>query len=244
MSITDRLQCGIPRDWINDFSQCLFEWQTLVGGILAILAAVIGTLLLHSQIRQSERHETERRGRKFLAARATLPLALSEITGFSRTMIVELISLHNQLTHPSSMAPVFEPPTIPNGLIAALQAFIEATFDTALVDCVCELINEIQVLVARTESLQREEQLLGVTQNIEEYVVQSARLHVIAGSLFPFSRGRESSIPSTVPWSDAYSYLSMQHDLYESDFPGVFAILERRSNAWESIWPRVRRSSQ
>ena len=40
MSSTDRLRCDVVTEWVGDFSQCLFEWQSLAGGVLAIVCLI------------------------------------------------------------------------------------------------------------------------------------------------------------------------------------------------------------
>lgn len=241
MSITDRLQCATTSVWMSDFSQCLFEWQTLISGFLAVFLATIGSILLYRQIKQVERHEGERRERRFAAARATLPLALSEITLFARQMVTWLGTRSTQIPGNVSAGQISSPPVVSERLVANLQGFIEAAHNPVVVDCVCEIIREIQTLSARAESLQMTVGMIGIQQNIDEYIVQSARLHVIAGNLFEFARTRVSQPPDSIPWSELRSYLSVQHHMDEQLFPGVYAVLDRREKVWESVWPPVKR---
>ena len=234
------LFCRVPANWLTEPSLCLFEWQTLLSGALAIGAAGAGAILLYSQIKQADRHESERRERRFAAARATLPLALSEITSFARIMVEVLAALRTRVINPTALPEAFVSPTVSDELIKNLQGFIEAAHDFTIVDHVCEIIREIQVLTARVESLQNDASLIGQEANIDEYIVQAARLHVIAGNLFDFARGSETNPPSSISWAELSRYLSVQHHIYEDRFPGVYVVLQRRAKAWASVWPPIR----
>ncbi|MEQ1543201.1 MAG: hypothetical protein ABL926_13220 [Novosphingobium sp.] len=236
------LYCRIPANWIADPSLCLFEWQTLVGGLLAILAAGAGSFLLYSRIKQSERHELERRGRKFAASRATLPLALSEVTLFARRMVTWLENHRAYLSSAALAANPVDPPSIGDDLIRNLQEFIEATYNTVAVDHISEIIREIQVLSSRAESLILDSSMIGMTFSVDEYVVQAARLHVITGHLFGFARGKDKGPPDSISWDEVGRYLSVQHHIDEDSHPGVYSILQRRGAAWSSVWPPIRQA--
>lgn len=235
--------CISPADWPSMPSQCWYDWQSLIGGILAIVAAFVGAWLLYKQIRQVERHENERRNRRIAAVRATLPLILSGICQFAREMINELSSARTQLgngtTIPTSSS--FSPPPVPTAFVAALQDMIEATGDTAIVDLLSEIIGEIQVLSARAGSLidVRSRGIMGVGSNLDEYLVQAARLHALAGGLFEYARRRDEDAPSAIAWDRVASALHASH-VDDHTHPGAFAILTRRMNAWQSVWPKHR----
>ncbi|KXF76554.1 hypothetical protein ATN84_10855 [Paramesorhizobium deserti] len=61
----------------------IYHYQTLITGIFAIGAALIGASAINGQIQSAERQERERRDARHAAARATLPLALSAITQYA-----------------------------------------------------------------------------------------------------------------------------------------------------------------
>lgn len=236
--------CRVPSNWFSDPSLCLFEWQTLIGGLIAIGAAVLGAILLRSQIEQAERHETERRSRKFAANRATLPLTLSEITAYARSAIVELKFLHDQITQPSSMALRFDLPDFSNSSIISLRDFIDYSTDVNVNDCICEIIREIQILNSRLNDVNLDRNHASIRLEIEEYIVQAARLNLIVGLLFPYARGTSDSLPTSTDWETIAEHLSVSQDMPRDQYPGVYSVIERRAGAWQSVWPQVRREAE
>jgi hypothetical protein len=236
--------CRMPHDWMADLSLCLFEWQTLIGGVLAISAAILGAILLWIQIKQAERHESQRRSRKFAANRATLPLTLSEITKYARTSIAEMKSLHDQISFPSSMVLQFDPPNFKESSILSLRDFIDYSIYISVNDCLSEIIREVQILSSRMSdiNLERDRSILRI--EIEEYIVQAGRLNLITGILFPFARSTEDALPAYTDWEAIASHFSVSQNMPKDEYPGVYSILERRANAWSSVWPKIPRTPE
>lgn len=69
---------------MNDWVSFADHWQTLISGILAILAALSGAGLVYYQTRQTRAVEEDRLQRRHAAARSTLPLVLSSIMNYAR----------------------------------------------------------------------------------------------------------------------------------------------------------------
>lgn len=248
MSRTTEMYCRVPTNWMSDFSLCLFEWQTLVGGILAIFAALLGSLLLYRQINQADVLERRRAERRFAAIRATLPLVLKEICEFAKRMLDELVRARG--TRPDiSVGPVsenYDPPEIALHLVGSLQEIIEATDRQWIVNWICEIIREIQILSSRSRSLQDANDMMynsSVPSNIDEYIVQAARLHVLTSSLYPFARGEADEHPDPISWDAVSSYLFFRH-IEREEFPGVYSVIQSRDAAWTSLWPKRKREEQ
>lgn len=244
----EALYCRLPLDWKIDPSLCLYEWQTLASGILAIVAAVIAAALLYTQINQTERHEQDRRKRRLEAARATLPLVLSQICGFAREMVMQLVAARRDRASRTT-GPIggpFNPPELSREIIVDLQAFIEASDNMKVNDLLCEVIRETQVLTSRARSLTDTTDTnwnSSIPANLDEYIVQAARLHTITGNLFDFARGEVDGPPDEISWDSVSSFLFFRH-IEEADFPGVYEILKRRRDAWQSVWPKLKREGQ
>ena len=62
-------------NWLQIVGNTIDHWQTMIAGMIAIVAALIGTYAIGRQARKDL-------ARRHNAARAVLPLALSEIGGF------------------------------------------------------------------------------------------------------------------------------------------------------------------
>src|SRR4051794_35525172 len=73
--------------WLN-------RYQTLIVGVVAFVGAFLTVQAVRAQIQQADRLEDERRERESYAARATLPLALSAITGYAEGCMHEILAAH------------------------------------------------------------------------------------------------------------------------------------------------------
>ena len=209
MNITERLQCDIPSDWPTDFSQCLFEWQGLEGGILALVAAGFSVWFLWCQIRQSDRHEQGRLERQHAAVRATMPLTLSGMVDPLRQMLLKLEAAKEEVRR-NGVASSFEPPLPPDEFVTQLQQVIGSTSNKSIIEPISQIIREIQTLWARVRTLQDERdqrRRAGLMQNIDEWIIQTAQVHALVESLFEYARGEHDNGPSAVGWERAESII-------------------------------------
>jgi hypothetical protein len=90
MEILSHLWQSVSMYWPG-VRQVLFDWQTLIAGILALLGAFLTVRVIRAQISQAGNSEEARRKRDELAARAVLPLALSQFTRYARDCIMLLV---------------------------------------------------------------------------------------------------------------------------------------------------------
>lgn len=202
----------------------LYKWQTLITGLLALLAAIPTVFLLHRQINLSERHERTRRQTQEAAARAVLPLTLSAIIDYAQQSSVILHSLYQN--REGQVIPkevrVFDAPLVPESAIGSLQSMIEASTNKSVVIVITKLINKIQIHNSRLYSIiYKKQAVLPITKlvaviNIEGLVIDTAMIHTLAGSLFSYARS-ESETPEEVSWDDVSSSLRLLK-WYEPDF--------------------------
>lgn len=73
-----------------ELKRTLFDWQTLVAGVLALIGAGATVYYIHLQIKQVEYLEVARRSREEMAARAVLPLAFSQIVKYAVDCIKQI----------------------------------------------------------------------------------------------------------------------------------------------------------
>lgn len=222
------------------FGQWLYDWQALIAGILALIAALIAANKVQKQIIQSETHEQERRLRHFNAVRASLPLALSGMCAYALKMMHELRMLHRFMRKPAAKFPPssFNPPLTPSDLVKPLQDMIEAIPDSNVINLISEIIGEIQVLSSRVFSMtDTEESKYSVIdkRNINVYIVQAARVYALTVSLFEFARREQETGPIRVGWDEVTKALNIAN-IREDDFPELFSHLENRSQRTTSAW--------
>jgi len=198
VSSSDRLKCDVPTDWTSDFSQCLFEWQELGGGILALLAAIIGALLLWRQINQSNLHRHDDWIRKHTAAKLTMPLALSvvseavqkmadEIAGQLETFQAEgLDRTLESILEAKIERKRFEAIAIPADVVGTFERFVETLTNPLDIKHVSELVANLQILFSRYNDLDL--QGAGARPSLESLLLDAATVKVLTDSMFDYVR--------------------------------------------------------
>ena len=217
-------------DWWIDK---LYEWQTLVAGSLAILAALVGGAFLRGQMAQIERHETERQRQRRAAALAVAPLALDTLLLFESDCAAALRNLHGTakdqvVSH--SVLQAFKPPIFPDDIIQLLQRVVE-TGGTDLGNEVATILSELQIQRARLRSIKSgnvyNERLLVLRSNIEQYIIDSAVVHARASHLL--SHARSSIVPGTrLMCSDDVTLSLNLFGFDTNNFPRVHSIIASR----------------
>jgi len=233
----ETLQCDLWADWLVHASQCAYDWQTLIAGLLALGAAAITAFFLRKQIRQTEKLHQAELQRRHSAARATLPLTLSGMIENVEEMMEALHAakqeisdhLHNQLN--------FELPPVPANHIAELQEVIASTERQDVIELISEIIGEIQILWARARILVDERErrhLAGLKQHIDEWIILSAQIYALVEVLFPYARSETDEVPVSASWSQVTSVISRSN----MTTPEIEQIIERRSASSENFWPK------
>lgn len=107
------------------FCDWLKEWQTLVAGVLAFLAAAATVWVLVRQSRVEKLRYAELRKRRFQAVRAVLPADLSEICHYctlcAQAIRAALQHFDQNRAPPSGVAC----PVLPERVISNLQRLVE-----------------------------------------------------------------------------------------------------------------------
>ncbi len=159
--MNSELACHIPSDWIVTFSACLYDWQTLISGLLALLAALLASCLIQKQIRQTEKIHRVEVSRRHAAVRCVLPLALSGISRFLQNLadsIAEEIERLDQALQADPDDPIvfmsmprarFDPLEVPADQIAIIRDFVETLMRPGEIKHIAELSAQLQVLQAR-----------------------------------------------------------------------------------------------
>jgi hypothetical protein len=198
VSRANRLECDVPTDWANDFSQCLFEWQGLEGGILALLAAVIGAILLWRQINQSNLHRKDDWDRKHTAAKLTMPLALSGVSEAVQKMADEIAG-QLETFQPEGFERTldsildggverkrFDAIVIPADVVGTFERFVETLTNPVDIKHVSELVANLQILFSRFNDLDL--QGAGARTSLESLLLDAAKVKVLNDGMFNYAR--------------------------------------------------------
>jgi hypothetical protein len=158
---------------------------------------------LHAQpqILQTEQLAADQRKRRARAARAMLPLALSELAGHATACIQGLYNLRPYFQSNGSLdrsqtgnrPSTWTVPRLPENVLSLLKECIEFSDDSPA-EMMTKLIRHFQVQNSRlTEDMSRfrlnDGVRLLVWANIQLAIGDAAELYARAGALYPFARG-------------------------------------------------------
>lgn len=222
---------------LDQFVAWLKDWQTLVAGGLAIVAAFIGGHFIMVQVRLAERQENDRRARAYAAARATMPLALSSISEYALACGRTLRVLHMQAaeeTIPHQTAAV-QFPTLPVEVISDFQNLIATTVDPAVGEVFARLLASLQVQAARLRSVQSNlapdapSAVMVVSAELEDRILDAAGLFARAGALFEFARGLSDVPPLEFKPGDRKLAMHLM-GFYDYEQARLYETADRRSD--------------
>ena len=204
----------------NELIQGLYNWQSLIGAILALSAALFGARLLLKQINLSEKQEAERQRRRFAAARARMPLLLSEISSYAHEVARYLVDIHGLAGQLGFGAIGFpqQAPTLGSEIPSSLERLIESTGDDRLSTKLSDLLASLQVINARTSEIPRlSPHMVGLQLMFEDYLIQTAEVYADATSLFAYARREvdDISIGQKLPMRSALNLLEVRDHTFD-----------------------------
>ena len=194
LQLCSDLRCGA--EW-------LYDWQTLVSGLLALEAAAIAWRQLGEQRRQAR---TDRSG-KLRAARAALPLALNQVMSiaemnarglFAEWPVESRASLATAIRAPLPTSR-FNVAGLPTDVIAVLERVIELCDNEPVAARLESILREIQIFESRSRPSGLNQ--LKMEYGVVDYLEQVASIYARAESLFDYARGRYPG-PSGYPLWD------------------------------------------
>lgn len=239
---------------MTDWGAFVDHWQTLASGVLAIFAALIGGSFLYHQTRQARAFELQRLGRRHAATRSTLPLVLSSIIEYARTIGRDLRRLYlgAQGDHVRREDLIsWEVPPVPQGESAALAEVIEAA-SKDVGDVIADLIGHLQVQAGRLRGLHADV-VAGtpgrrniLKYEIEEYIHDIADIHARCELLFDYAR-REAHMVQPFPLAKDKLRALFLMGFHEDVFDNVKATIATRGPTelplvmplWRRVWSKI-----
>lgn len=198
----------------------LDRWQDLIGGFLAIGGAFIGGAFIMRQIRSADRHVEDQLGRRNDADRAMLPLALSELSRYSKvcaTVLATIIRSGDPVDDAVLLNQTALIPAVPADAVKIIRDFIESTADAKLRARFSVLLNKLQVQSARLLGLQDEGR--HIILNVKDYLLDAAEIYGICSSMFEFARRESETVPDHLSGDDMISALNLigaRGEMFES----------------------------
>lgn len=239
------------------FSRTLFlgndgrlQWETLVTGLFALVAAFITALYLRKQIHQTQTLADDRRRRRERAALATLPLALSELSEYAIACINELYAVRPyfekgadiDISEKQQKLAAWTLPMLSENILPSLKECIEFA-DGSPAQAMIALIRHLQIqrtrlrdYISRARGDNPSRILL--LANIESGMYNAAEIYARASTLFPFARGYPTTA-FTVTSKRVHEALSLAGCFDDYDYISVLtAKWQREAQAIEEIEKR------
>ena len=115
-------------------------------------------------------------------------------------------------------------PNVPTDTITLLSEFIEYS-NAGETDLIEELLTELQIQSARLRSMVSDiprDDVTITTENVEDYLIDTAGLHARASASFNFFRGMSENLPREITGDDVRSALGPLK-VYKTSFPDVYS---------------------
>jgi len=173
----------------------LYDWQTLVSGLLALGAAWWATAYVRRQIAQTDflhRQEIERRHN---ATRTILPLALAGIIAFLKAMadkVADEIELRNPTNPETEGMPILLEPRrlesidLPIDNLTSIRDFAETLLDKDNLRHVAEMIGQLQISHSRYDTF--DFSIVNIDDQLHELLLKIGIAKALAERVFNYSR--------------------------------------------------------
>lgn len=256
IGFTDHAQCVVPADWIADISQCWYEWQTLIGGFAAVVAAFFTIRAMNRQSAQVEKHRTDEIKRHHNAARIAMPFAVSKLSAWCQDLANILLdekvrmSPEGILGMPdddfiaeSEKSVELKIISLDKSVPTSFVAFAETLDSDVDLKHITELVSRIQILEARWAAFEVSELIF--EERLLNLLIDVSCTAYLNDCLFNYVRGLDGGSFGVV---EKQSYEAAWRKIFGKTFslvferPDVFDItkinkmLERRIEDGSSPW--------
>lgn len=203
----------VKGDW-NYVQDVWDRWQTFNAGILAFAASLIAFKI-------SRYNAKKQRQRQFIAARAFLPHALSELTYYNKRNSKLLFEAWDILTPTGG----FGEKPLTSELAGLPDSYKEVFWkciseaDPEVADYLAKILVRLQINHSRMTELHslfgQDRQRIWVKNNIMNYMFSLGELQAMINRIFGYSRGLDPFDDSSLVWGDyraAYDNLNIDID--------------------------------
>jgi hypothetical protein len=210
----------------------LQQWQTLVGAMVAIGAAIIAFANTTRTLRKTKQLEYDRRNRRHSALRAMLPLALAKVSDYAQQSAYALNELVNRCDTNEALpagriSRSFIQP-LPSDTLKALADFIEYSdrIDSSIIE---STVAWIQIHDSRLHDLLKRNSEAGgvVRSHLESRIIDAAAIYAGAGAVYDYARRRQTELPHTITWEAVRAALRNMN-FWDEKFPQLYDDVQRR----------------
>jgi hypothetical protein len=189
-------------DWFSIPSVCLYDWQTLMTGIAAVVVGGLTVRYLKKQIDQAARVAQEERNARLTVARAKLMVPSSHLAEHARTCFDELKAFEPAVTQHAGPANPVNIPHLPPNVEGALDALLGGTQDRNAIFAVSAVYGEQQVLGARASDMHLNPP--AHAHSLDYYYMQPIIMHAVAMSLLTYARYENDAV-EPITWANMAS---------------------------------------
>ena len=200
------------------------RWQSLNAGILALSASIIGFYI-------SRYNQNKKRERDFVAARAFLPLTLSELTSYCKSCSVLLREAYVALDRQDGLRLNLESELeeLPDSLKETFSRCISVA-DPDIGGHLAQILWKLQINNSRLKELkikpgQGIDQMI-FKNNLVSYLFSLGELQTLIFRTFNFARALESLNNSNLNWDD-YTNAYFNLDIELDDIEGLEEFTKR-----------------
>jgi hypothetical protein len=193
------------------------RWQSLNVGVLAFISSLIALNI-------SRYNDNKQRERNFVAAKAFLPEALSELTGYfklSASLLKEAWTRTKEGGVRDGTPLQTAMPALPERYKEIFSRCIEQA-EPDVGEYLAKIVMRLQVHHSRLQELANsfdgEGDTIFVSGNIRSYLYKLAELQALTSRVFPFARGMEDLNRRALDWDDysnAFGNLSVWVDQFD-----------------------------
>ncbi|MGE3868431.1 MAG: hypothetical protein AB7F51_02830 [Pseudorhodoplanes sp.] len=201
---------------LHSYVQHLFQWQTLIAGVLALIAAIWTIFQINKQIRQTEKLETDKRYSENNAARAVLPLALSQLTQYCREAI-QFLDARRIGVIGARIPPEIQLPRIEDDIVAILRESVRFA-DGDKVKQLSTVLAMLQILSSRLEGVVEGRTGRTVSDiSARDNILYAADIHSKIDALYEY--GREGADLNDRASTDELRKALRSAGIYSDDHP-------------------------
>ncbi len=184
--------------WSAIAGQWLYDWQTIISGLLALFAALLAGWLLSRQIKQTETFNQNQIQRQHNAARVVLPLVLSTIYGKCTgvaTAVAEEIEYRWDNGDALSMGDIHEgrdrqknlpPIDLPADTLVAIKQFVETLQRRPQIKHFAELVSSVQILLSRNNDFNLGQ--VAALHGLYGLLIDAGKVRMLVDAIFNYAR--------------------------------------------------------
>lgn len=219
----------------------LREWQTLIAGLIAIIAAFIGGFYINKQVQLTETLERDRQSREFEAVRALLPIHLSALVAHLTRCGETLRQIYRASAEPGVPRALasFKFRPVPMEIANFLQGVVLKA-PAPVRPPIIAMLTQIQVFHARLEALEyrvgRGELSIATRRELDAYILQAVNLHAWCLAFLPFARNQSEEVPNEAMARGQYltclSIIGIEHAEFSSVHQLAAHVVAGMKNEW------------